>query len=369
MSDLTTRDSANTPDHGHGHGDVPADDLARPLYRGPGGLPAADMPHRPRRSDTDPKAARRAERQVAGLFLLSMLMVVLFIVAYVAIDPFTDIYVPLFGEIGFQNFALGLTFGLGVFCIGAGAIQWAKKLMPDVEVVQERHSLASTPREDVEAAEQYERGKEESGFAQYKLIRRTLIAALALFPIPLVVMLRDLWSPKNGGFGPESPVELLSTTAWVEGMPIVTDGTYVKIRPEDVPVGGLVSALPENIMEIQEEEHNLNARAKAAIILVRMEPDEIRAQQGDGWDYQGILAYSKICTHVGCPIALYEHRTHHLLCPCHQSTFDLADAGNVIFGPAARRMPQLPIGVNEEGFLVATAPFAEPVGPSFWERG
>ena len=368
MSDLSTRGSASAPDHGHGSGDVPADDLARPLYRGPGGLPAADIPHRPRRSDIDPKAARRAERQVASLFLLSMLMVILFIVAYVAIDPQTDIYIPVFGEVGFSNFVLGLTFGLGVFCIGAGAIQWAKKLMPDVEVVQERHSLASTPHEDVEAAEQYERGKEESGFAQYKIIRRTLIAALALFPIPLVVMLRDLWTPTEATEG-LSPVELLSTTAWVEGMPIVTDGTYVKIRPEDIPVGGLVSALPENIMEIQEEEHNLNARGKAAIILVRMEPDEIRAQQGDGWDYQGILAYSKICTHVGCPIALYEHRTHHLLCPCHQSTFDLADAGNVVFGPAARRMPQLPISVDEEGFLVARAPFAEPVGPSFWERG
>lgn len=370
MSDLTTRDSANAPDHGHGHdhGDVPADDLARPLYEGPGALPAADIPHRPRRSDFDPKAARRAERQVSGLFLLSMLMVVLFVVAYIAIDPQAVIYVPVFGEIGYSNFALGLTFGLGVFCIGAGAIQWAKKLMPDVEVVQERHSLASTPHEDVEAAEQYERGKEESGFAQYKVIRRTLIAALALFPIPLIVMLRDLWTPTESTAG-QSPVELLSTTAWVEGMPIVTDGTYVKIRPEDIPIGGLVSALPEDIEEIQKAEHNLNARGKAAIILVRMEPDEIRAQQGDGWDYQGILAYSKICTHVGCPIALYEHRTHHLLCPCHQSTFDLADAGNVIFGPAARRMPQLPIGVNEEGFLVAKAPFAEPIGPSFWERG
>ncbi len=370
MSDLTTRDGASAPDHGHGHGhgDIPADDLARPLYEGPGALPAADIPHRPRRSDFDPKAARRAERQVAGLFLLSMLMVVLFVVAYIAIDPQADIYIPVFGEIGYMNFALGLTFGLGVFCIGAGAIQWAKKLMPDVEVVQERHSLASTPHEDVEAAEQYERGKEESGFAQYKVIRRTLIAALALFPIPLVVMLRDLWTPTGSAAG-LSPAEQLSTTAWVEGMPIVTDGTYVKIRPEDIPVGGLVSALPEDIEEIQKAEHNLNARGKAAIILVRMEPDEIRAQQGDGWDYQGILAYSKICTHVGCPIALYEHRTHHLLCPCHQSTFDLADAGNVIFGPAARRMPQLPIGVNEEGFLVAKAPFAEPVGPSFWERG
>ena len=369
MSEITTRDSGSLPDHGHGAPDgTNPDDLARPLYEGPGALPAADIPHRPRRSDIDPKAARRAERQVAALFVLAMLMFILFVVGYIAISPFTEVYVPVFGLIGAQNFVLGLTLGLGIFCIGAGAIQWAKKLMPDVEVVQERHPLKSTPHEDAEALDQYERGKEESGFGQYRIIRRTLIGAMALLPIPLIVLLRDLWSPKDGSFGP-SPVELLSTTAWVEGMPVVTDGTYVKLRPEDIPVGGLVSALPENIMEIQEAEHNLNARGKAAIILVRMEPDEIRAQQGDGWDYQGILAYSKICTHVGCPIALYEHRTHHLLCPCHQSTFDLADAGNVVFGPAARRMPQLPIGVNEEGFLVAKAPFAEPVGPSFWERG
>jgi len=97
--------------------------------------------------------------------------------------------------------------------------------------------------------------------------------------------------------------------------------------------------------------------------------DQIVSQQGENWDYQGVLAFSKICTHVGCPIALYEQRTHHLLCPCHQSTFDLADSGNVVFGPAARRMPQLPITVDEEGFLVAVSDFQEPVGPSFWERG
>ncbi len=369
MSDLTTRDNAETPDHGHGAAsDADAADLARPLFTGPGGLPAADVPHRPRASDVDPRAARRVERQVAAMFMLAALMVILFVVAYVGIDPYTMIYIPVLGEVGAQNVALGFTFGLGVFAIGAGAIQWAKKLMPDVEVVQERHSMESSPEETDAAAEQFERGKEESGFGQYRLIRRTLIAALALFPIPIVVLLRDLWSPKNGGFGP-SPAEVLSETAWEADMPIVTDGTYAKIRPEDIPVGGLVSALPENINEIQEEEHNLNARGKAAILLVRMEPDEIRSQQGEGWDFQGIVAYSKICTHVGCPIALYEHRTHHLLCPCHQSTFDLADSGNVIFGPAARRMPQLPIGVDEEGFLVAKMPFQEPVGPSFWERG
>lgn len=352
---------SNLSSSSHGSGEKPK----------PGYLPVADMEHKPRVTDTDPKAARRAERQVVSMFLLSMLFVVLFVAAYVGIDIRAVIYIPVFGEVSAQQVALGFTFGMAILLIGAGAIQWSKKLMPDVEVVQERHDMVSPKRDTAIAEGAYERGKEESGFGRFKMIRRTLIGAMVLFPIPLVVMLRDLWQTKPG----ENPVEMLSVTAWHEGLRIVPDiGNETGegssgIRPEDIPVGGLVSALPIDIMEIQHEEGNLNARGKAAIILVRMDPSEIRAQQGEGWDYQGILAYSKICTHVGCPIALYEHRTHHLLCPCHQSTFDLADAGAVVFGPAARRMPQLPIGVDEEGFLVARSDFQEPVGPSFWERG
>ena len=274
----------------------------------------------------------------------------------------------MFGETSASNIALGLTFGLGVLFIGTAAIQWARKLMSDVEVVQERHAMASSPEESAEAAAGYERGRDESGFAKFKMIRRTMVGALVLFPIPLVVMLKDLWIPTPAEQG-KSPAEILSTTLWTKGSRIVSDGTYAPVKPEDLPVGGLISAVPADLEEVEHIQGNLNARGKAAIILVRMDPDEIRSQQGEGWDYQGILAYSKICTHVGCPIALYEQRTHHLLCPCHQSTFDLADSGNVVFGPAARRMPQLPIGVDDEGYLVATSDFAEPVGPSFWERG
>jgi ubiquinol-cytochrome c reductase iron-sulfur subunit len=346
-----------------GHSDVQAQSKL-------GHSPVADVPHRPRATDTDPKAARRAERQVATMFLLSMLFVVLFVVAYIGIDKSTVVYIPVFGDVGASTIALGFTMGAAVFLIGAGAIQWAKKLMPDVEVVQQRHDQVSPAGATREAAANYERGKDESGFARFKLIRRTLIGALVLFPIPLVVMLKDMWVPTPAEAEEGlSPADILSTTIWTAGSRIVSDGTYAPVKPEDLPVGGLISAIPEDLREIEEAEGNLNARGKAAIILVRMSPDEIRAQQGDGWDYQGILAYSKICTHVGCPIALYEQRTHHLLCPCHQSTFDLADAGNVVFGPAARRMPQLPIGVDEEGYLVAMSDFAEPIGPSFWERG
>jgi len=87
------------------------------------------------------------------------------------------------------------------------------------------------------------------------------------------------------------------------------------------------------------------------------------------WTVDGIVAYSKICTHVGCPVALYEQTTHHILCPCHQSTFDATRGAQVLFGPAARPLPQLPIGTDAEGFLVATSDYHEPVGPSFWERG
>jgi len=334
----------------------------------PGHLPDAHIPHKPRATDTDPKMARRAERQVTSMFLLSVLFVFLFVAAYVGIDPSTTVYIPVIGETSALNIALGVTLGAAIFLIGAGAIQWAKKLMPDVEVIQQRHDQVSPADDTEEAIANYERGKEESGFARYKAIRRTLIAALVLFPIPLVVMLKDLWVPTKAEQG-KSPADILSVTLWTKGSRIVSDGTYRPVKPEDLPVGGLISAVPADLREVEDLQGNLNARGKAAIILVRMQPDEIRSQQGEGWDYQGIVAYSKICTHVGCPIALYEQRTHHLLCPCHQSTFDLADSGNVVFGPAARRMPQLPIGVDAEGYLVAKSDFAEPVGPSFWERG
>ena len=310
-----------------------------------GHSPVADVPHVLRATDTNPKAAKRAERQIASMFLLSIVLVIVFIIAFCTIDKDTVVYIPVFGEVGLMTIVLGLTSGLSIFLIGAGAIQWAKKLMPDVEVVQMRHEMASPDDATAEAAANYERGKEESGFARYPIIRRTLIGAMALFPIPALFLLRDLWS--GGLSGKASPDEILSHTLWRKGERIVVDETYQPIKPEDLPV----------------------ARGKAAIILVRMDPTEIVAQQGDGWDYQGIVAYSKICTHVGCPIALYEQRTHHLLCPCHQSTFDLANAGAVVFGPAARNMPQLPIGVDNEGYLVALDDFAQPVGPSFWERG
>lgn len=333
----------------------------------PGYHPVADVPHYPRTTDTNPRAAKRAERQVAILFSLSVLLVIAFIAVFITVPNDVFIRIPGLGDVGALHVGLGVTLGGAILCIGLGAIHWAKKLMTDVEVVQERHVIKSTEKDTDEALAVFEAGTEQSGFTKFPLIRRTMLAALALVPLPFVVVLRELWpTPPEGT---PHPVTFLEETLWKEGMRLVTDITYQPIKASDVPVGGLVNVVPATLPEVEEEEHNLNARAKAAAMVVRMRPEQIVSEQGDGWSYQGILAFSKICTHVGCPISLYEQRTHHLLCPCHQSTFDLADSGNVIFGPAARRMPQLPIGVDDEGYLIALSDFQEPVGPSYWERG
>jgi len=309
--------------------------------------------------EIDAKAAKRAERQVATMFMVSVVCTLGFVVAYFALPATATIELPLIGITNASNLSLGLALGLSTLLIGLGAIQWARKLMPHVEVIQQRHLLKPPDSLRKAALAQFSQGAADSGLGQRRLLRRTLLASLLVFPLPLIVLAR--------GCGP-APKGELNETMWTGGLRFLADITYQPLKPSDVPIGGVVSAVPEGLLEVQKAQHNLNERAKSAVILIRMRPDQIRSQQGEGWDYQGILAFSKICTHVGCPIALYEQRTHHLLCPCHQSTFDLADDGKVIYGPAARRLPQLPITVDAEGYLVAREGFQEPVGPSFWER-
>lgn len=316
-----------------------------------------------RRSDVSPKQAKYQQRLISLLFGLSMLCAVIFVIAYVQIPIDATVQIPFLGTWSMSNTVLGLTFGLGSFFIGAGVIQWAKQLMSNREMVQERHPLRSPDDAREDAIAQFEQGVQESTFVSQPVLRRSLIGAMALFPIPLVMLLRDL--------GP-LPSDKLFNTMWRPGMRVVMDVTAAPIKPSDIPIGGIVSAMPDGLPEVQEHEGNLNERAKSVVLLVRLNPDDIVSQQNPegepAWDYEGVLCFSKICPHVGCPIALYEQRTHHLLCPCHQSTFDLADSGRVVFGPAARDLPQLPITVDKEGYIIARNGFAEPVGPSFWER-
>ncbi len=307
--------------------------------------------HTHRRADTDPRLARRAERQVAGLFTLSALATVGFVVAFFAIRPDT------ITKVGYSTWALGGLLGLSLFCLGAGAVHWAKKLMPDEEQVQQRHALRSTDADRAAVVSSFQDGVEASGIGRRSIIRRSLLGAAGLLAVPPIVLLRDL--------GP-LPGRKLYTTLWKKGSRIITDPGGNPVKPEDIPINGVVHVLPEGALG---EETSIAERGKASVLLIRLRPEDIKVQQGEGWDYQGIVAYSKVCTHVGCPVGLYEQTTHHLLCPCHQSTFDVANAATVVFGPAARPLPQLAITVDSDGYLVARQGFTQPVGPSFWERG
>ena len=319
-------------------------------------VPDPGLPHHVDRvTDTDPVAAKRAERQIAAMFGIAALA---FIVAFVA-----TLVLPIdtLGEVQTSNLVIGLGLGLGLFLIGAGAIHWAKKLMPDVEIVEQRR-VHGDPEVTAGAREAWDVGLEESGFAQRPLIRRSLLGALLLLPLPALVLLRDL-GPLPGSYH--------ASTIWEEGVRVLNDQTFTPIRASDLEIGQLVNAMPATYEDIPHEDHSerLAARATSSVIVVRMEPDEIVPFPGrENWDVDGILAYSKICTHVGCPISLYEQQTHNLLCPCHQSTFNLADHGRVIFGPANRPLPQLALAVDDEGYLVAQGDFTEPIGPSYWQR-
>lgn len=310
-------------------------------------------PHRVRMTDKSPKHAQNAERQVSALFFLSVIGSAIAIWAYFAFPITEDL-----GTVRNNNLFLGLGMALSLLGIGIGAVHWAKTLMPDYEVTEARHQTRGSEEVRARAVEIVKLADQESGFTRRKLIRRTLYSALALFPLPALVIFGDL-GPQVGN--------TLRQTMWKAGTRLSKDPTGVPIKASDVTLGSVFHVIPEGLAEMHE--HKLEEKAKAAVLLVRLNQEDLNeAEDRKSWSYDGIVAYSKICTHVGCPVALYEQHTHHLLCPCHQSTFDVTEHCKVIFGPASRPLPQLPITVDAEGYLVAQSDFLEPVGPSFWER-
>ena len=316
------------------------------------GLPA----HVHRKTDTDPAAANRAEHQVAILFGVSALGTVLLIVSYFIPDDIF-IFIPIMGNQNAHQLGLGLGMAISLFFIGLGAIHWAKTLMPDTEVVAQRHELRSPDSDRKDFVDAVKSGAGAAGLGRRSLIKRSLGAALGLSALSPLLLLRDL--------GP-LPGKELEKTSWKSGTYLVTDPGNRRIKDSDLEVGAVAQVLPE----IADPEHRkLSDIAKDAVLLIRLRPQEFNLEADKlAMTHDGIIAFSKICSHMGCAVALYEQQTKHLLCPCHQSTFDVTRGAKVIFGPSARPLPQLDITIDDEGYLVARQPFSEPVGPSFWER-
>jgi ubiquinol-cytochrome c reductase iron-sulfur subunit len=242
--------------------------------------------------------------------------------------------------------AEGALLAVSLGGIGVAMGVWGREMSAGHEDVEERPRLRSErePREEFEASLQ--RG--ESALGRRSMLVRLFAVAGSALGLAALFPLRSL--------GP-SPGDALRRTAWRAGSRATVDGAPV--RAADLEIGSVLTVFPDG--DISSED--------SATLLIRVNPDELELPPEQlAWAPNGLVAYSKICTHVGCPVGLYRETTHELLCPCHQSTFAVLRGAEPVFGPATRSLPQLPIEIDADGYVVAISDYTEPVGPSFWNR-
>jgi ubiquinol-cytochrome c reductase iron-sulfur subunit len=303
---------------------------------------------------------KRIERTIAAVFLLAALAGTGFVVSYIW-WPFT--YKPGFNINKWYNPMLGLTLGLTLVALAVAIIAWGKKLLPDEIAVQDRHDQIPDNTERRLTGATILNMADELGIARRPLLRRA--ALFGLLPVGAAAA-----APLIGGLikNPHNP-DVLEHTAWAKGIRLVRDD-LTPIRPEDVSVGGQMTVFPGI------PGGNTNDHADSPTLLIRLRDQDAsklrsaaaKIPENANSMYGNLVAYSKICTHAGCPASLYEQQTNRLLCPCHQSQFLITDNAQPIFGPATRRLPMLAITVDNEGYLIAKSDYTIPVGPGFWER-
>ncbi len=297
-------------------------------------------PPEPPNHPADPADAFR-ERLVSAVFLVGGAAAVAFFVMYWIHTKPTDNWI---------NGWLGGLLGLALIALGTGAVLWAKLLMPHEEAVEERHPFYSSAVDRQSAADSFNAGVQGSGIARRPLLRRSLLLASGALALPLVSTLR--------GLGP-SPKGEMAHTKWTPGARVV-DQFNTPVKLGDLEINSFTTVFPENYTDP-------DSAASSAVMLLRL-PVNLVTAKAQAKSYQGHLAYSKICTHAGCPASLYDQQTHTLLCPCHQSQFKVLEDCKPVSGPATRSLPQLGITVDAEGYFIARSDFDEPVGPGFWER-
>jgi quinol---cytochrome c reductase iron-sulfur subunit len=272
----------------------------------------------------------RTELLIAALFGVTAITGVVLLIVYV---------------LGGQTQVEGVLLGIALGSFGIGVVLWARDLMDTPIVIEERHPAASSPETtaDFQAAL-----TEEAGFTRRKLLVGMLVAAFAGLGAALAIPVLSL--------GPRPGAEQFSTS-WRKGLRLVRgDGTAVKAG--DLEVDSILTVFPEGAV----------GSADSQTVLIRVPPETLRLDPPRAsWAPEGYVAYSKICTHAGCPVGLFRAAERKLICPCHQSTFDVLTGATPVFGPAGRPLPQLPISIAPDGTFTAEGDFPEPVGPSFWD--
>lgn len=324
------------------------------------------------------RAEKRAERSVAMWFVISAVSGLAFLGAFL-FWPY-EYVAP--GEPGYDLYAfytpiVGFTFGLSVLAVGVGVIAYIKKFFPDEVSVQQRHDGASDDIARLTVTAQLVKAGQDTDIARRKLIVRAAGGAMGVLGLGLGIaavapLVRNPW--KGGA----------DAALWVTGWkPVNGETVYLRrdtgdahevslVRPEDQDPGSMETVFPFRESERDDEEALIRGLrgSDTPVMLIRLRPNQQVLQRAghEDFHYGDYYAFSKICTHLGCPTSLYEAQTNRILCPCHQTQFLATEYARPIFGPGTRPLPQLPITVNDEGYLVATGDFAEPVGPAFWER-
>ena len=279
---------------------------------------------------------RRVERAVVVLFLLSL-------AGFVG-----------FGAAFWQNAStvwLGLSLGVGFIAFGLAMATWGKWLMPRGPFVEPRASMTTSAEEkELFISDFASRGR--VAIARRGMLAKVMgLAGGVLGVVTLFPLLRSL--------GP-LPGNAQYKTKWRKGSYLTTiDGRRVKVG--DVEVGGILTVFPEDDLG--------GAMSQTVLLHVQASGNVVTQTGRETWGPGGYLAFSKVCTHAGCPVGLYEELTQQLLCPCHQSLFDVYTGAMPVFGPAPRPLPQLALYIDKAGHIRAQHGYVEPIGPGFWSRG
>ncbi|MFN2525493.1 MAG: ubiquinol-cytochrome c reductase iron-sulfur subunit [Actinomycetota bacterium] len=246
------------------------------------------------------------------------------------------------GQPQLEGFLLGISLG----GIAVGLALFAKAALPGGSVSEERKVLYSPSTAGDDAISAFEAGAEP--LQRRAFIGRLLGLALGALGLASLFPIRSLGT---------RPGRELFATSWRAGVRLVTEEGF-PVGAADVTVDGVLTVFPEGHSEA----------ADSQTILIRL-PSGDAAPGPEGASVEGFVAFSKVCTHAGCPVGLYQADTRELFCPCHQSVFSVMEGAKPTAGPATRPLPQLPLDIDEEGYLIARGDFPEPIGPGFWNRG
>ena len=354
-----------------------------------------------------------AEKRAVGTVGFWLVLGIVCALAFLAVYLFWPWEYKGLGQEGmwwytFYTPLLGVTMGLSIISLAIACALYIKRFIPEEIAVQERHDGPSDEIDQRTLTALLNDSWETSSLGRRKVLKGlfgtgAVLAGISIIA-PLGGMIKNPWKPGKLGIQGDG-------TLWTSGWTLLDtpgvdkiylgrdtgisaekdeNGNYhtnglarlVRVRPEDLAAGGMETVLPllpeavirhgDKTKDVYEQHmHSIHGPRNAVMLIRLRSQDANRVVEREGqedYHFGDYYAYSKICTHIGCPTSLYEAQTNRILCPCHQSQFDALHYGKPVFGPAARALPQLPITVDEEGYLVATRNFSEPVGPAFWER-